>query len=312
MRHWVIGQLRRWGAAVGVATVVAWSATGSLAGTNDHGTEHWAGQWTTSTGGVAWREFNDDDLGIAKKGRDAVELFNKLPCKNGPKFYRGGYTAGGDRGKIMGCGTATRMRGRWLSNVGGQFQNGSFDIRITSHDPLTFKGTFRQDDGVSGPYTGTWSSHFDGDGCCPKADDDESSTPTAAGKRLQQDLRKLGFYNGPVDGRTSTRLTDAVKDFQLKVGLKVDGRCLGRCLVAIKTMLGLDEPAAPSPASPPTITNLQEALRKLGFYAGPLDGRTSAAVRDAVVRFQRDAGIPADGRCTERCQLALTKALVRR
>ena len=139
---------------------------GSSAVPTDHGPELWAGQWTTSTGGVAWRAFNDQDLEIAKTGKDAKELFDKLPCKNGPRFYRGGYSAGADRGKIMGCGTPTNMRGRWLSNVGGGFQNGSYVIHISSQDPLKFTGTYRQDDGVTGKYTGTWSSHFGGDGCC--------------------------------------------------------------------------------------------------------------------------------------------------
>jgi len=150
-----------------LAATGAWLITGiSSAGPSNHGPELWAGQWTTSTGGVAWRAFNEQDLRIAKTGKDATELFNKLPCKNGPRFYRGGYTAGDDRGKIMGCGTPTNMRGRWRSNVGGQFQNGSYEIHISSRNPVKFKGTFRQDDGVTGAYTGTWASHFDGDGCC--------------------------------------------------------------------------------------------------------------------------------------------------
>ncbi len=152
-----------------VALPLALLVGGSTAAQADHGAELWAGQWTTSTGGVAWRAFNEDDLEIAKKGKDRVELFDKLPCKNGPQFYRGGYTAGADRGKIMGCGTPTYMRGRWLSNVGGSFQNGSYEIRITSRKPLKFSGTFTQDDGVTGKYTGTWASHFDGDGCCGAA-----------------------------------------------------------------------------------------------------------------------------------------------
>lgn len=66
----------------------------------------------------------------------------------------------------MGCGTATSMRGRWRSNVGGQFQHGSYEIKISSRNPLKFKGTFRQDDGVNGVYTGSWASHFDGDDRC--------------------------------------------------------------------------------------------------------------------------------------------------
>ena len=149
-----------------VATA-AWLVAGSsLASSSDHGTELWAGQWTTNTGGVAWRAFNEQDLNTAKTGKDAKELFNKLPCKDGPEFYRGGYTSGGDRGKIMGCGTPTSMRGRWLSNVGGNYVNGSYEIHISSRNPLKFTGKYRQDNGATGTYSGTWASHFDGDGCC--------------------------------------------------------------------------------------------------------------------------------------------------
>ncbi|MGZ5393879.1 MAG: peptidoglycan-binding domain-containing protein [Mycobacterium sp.] len=299
----------------------AWIVAGSSwASSSDHGSESWAGQWTTSTGGVAWRVFTEGDLKIAKTGKDAAELFNKLPCKNGPHFYRGGYTAGGDKGKIMGCGTATSMRGRWRSNVGGQFQNGSYTIRISSRNPLKFTGTFRQDDGVKGAYTGTWASHFDGDGCCPNAagsgsSDDENSAPTAAGKRVQSDLQKLGFYRGPVDGRNSTRTKTAVKDFQQSVGIKVDGKCLDICQRALKKALALDDPKGPpgaAPSSPSTVSELQRVLKNLGFYTGPIDGRGDEKVTDAVKSFQSDAGIPADGKCGKRCQLALVQAITKR
>jgi peptidoglycan hydrolase-like protein with peptidoglycan-binding domain len=301
-----------------VLVVSAWLIVGtSLAGSSDHGSELWAGQWTTSTGGVAWREFYEEDLQIAKTGKDAPQLFDKLPCKNGPRFYRGGYTAGADRGKIMGCGTPTRMRGRWRSNVGGQFQNGSYEIRISSRNPLTFTGTFRQDDGVTGKYTGTWASHFDGDGCCPDGaptDDGENAKPTAAVKRLQENLAKLGYYNGPVDGRDSKRITTAVKDFQRNVGIKVDGRCLDICQKALKKMLALYDPAVPAgaePASRSTVSQLQSDLKKLGFYTGPVDGRNDERVTDAIKQFQQNAGIKVDGNCGKSCQLALVKALTK-
>ena len=155
-----------------------WLLGGSAAAPVDHGPNLWSGKWTTSTGSVAWRAFNEQDLENARTGSDAKELFDKLPCKNGPQFYRGGYAAGGDRGKIMGCGTPTNMRGRWLSNVGVSYVNGSYTIHISSRNPLKFSGTFRQDNGVSGSYTGTWSNHFEDDGCCPE-DEEEPTLPDA-------------------------------------------------------------------------------------------------------------------------------------
>ena len=158
-----------------LAAAGVWSLGGSSAAPTDHGRNLWAGKWETSTGSVSWRLLSESEIQTAKKTPDAKELFNKLPCKNGPQLYRGGYAAGADRGKIMGCGTPTNMRGRWLSNVGGNFQNGSYAIHISSSSPLRFTGTFRQDDGVTGKYEGTWLRHFE-DGCCT---DEEETLPDA-------------------------------------------------------------------------------------------------------------------------------------
>jgi peptidoglycan hydrolase-like protein with peptidoglycan-binding domain len=146
--------------------------------------------------------------------------------------------------------------------------------------------------------------------------EDTDAVPSAGVRRLQSDLRRLGLYSGPLDGNESPRLITAVKNFQKRVGIRIDGRCDDeRCRSALKKALGLDDPKRPpgaTPKAPRTVTELQRDLRKLGFYSGPLDGRYDAAVRTAVKRFQHDAGIPVDGTCTSRCQLAIVKALTRR
>jgi hypothetical protein len=43
------------------------------------------------------------------------------------------------------------------------------------------------------------------------------------------------------------------------------------------------------------VADLQRALADLGFYAGPVDGRFGAQTRSAVLAFQRDQRLPADG-----------------
>lgn len=148
-----------------------------------------------------------------------------------------------------------------------------------------------------------------------------ASAPAAPGslspltiKQIQGALRYMGVYNGPVDGRTSPRLTTAIKDFQRSVGIKVDGRCGPQCRRALADARALDDPAVDDerpPMTKRTVTELQDDLRKLGFYTGPLDGRNDASLAAAVKNFQRDAGIPADGTCEVKCQLALVKALNR-
>jgi hypothetical protein len=147
---------------VSVCAAVFVSASGG-----SHGKNLWAGKWNTSTGSLSLRLLNPDEVETAKSGSDSTELWNKLPCKSGPQFYRGAYATGqGDKGKVLGCGTPTQLQARFLST--GKFRGaaGSFSIRISDRSPLSFTGTYREDSGGSGPYTGTWSNHFGGDNCC--------------------------------------------------------------------------------------------------------------------------------------------------
>jgi peptidoglycan hydrolase-like protein with peptidoglycan-binding domain len=105
-----------------------------------------------------------------------------------------------------------------------------------------------------------------------------------------------------------------ISDFQQSVGIKVDGKCLDVCQKALKKAVALDDPKGPpgaAPSSPPTMSELQRDLKKLGFYTGPIDGRVDQQVTDAVKSFQSDAGIPADGKCVKRCQLAFVRALTK-
>ena len=134
-------------------------------------------------------------------------------------------------------------------------------------------------------------------------------------ERLQRDLRRLGLYAGPLDGKSGPQLTAAVKGFQRRVGLPADGTCDQRCRSALNRALGLDDPNRPPGATPTTsrtVKELQRDLKRLGFYSGPIDGRNDADTTAAVKRFQRDAGLHVDGRCAARCQFALVRRLTRK
>lgn len=132
-----------------------------------HGPNFWAGQWTTSTGGVAFRVLDENDIKIARTEQRHALLYDRLPCKDGPQFYRGGYT-GSNRGKVIACGTSASLNGRWSSNDIST-DNGSFTIAITSRHPLKFSGTATPDGGRPFKWTGSWDRHFGGDGCCDLA-----------------------------------------------------------------------------------------------------------------------------------------------
>ena len=168
----VVGSLRRRLLALallGGVLVLSAPAGGS------HGSKTWAGSWTTSTGSFALRVLTASEIATAKKSKDRLELWNKLPCKEASQFYRGGYaTSGGDKGKIMGCSTGNALRGRYTSNQIRKnteygFAAGGFTATVSSRNPLKFAGTYRLDGtGTTEQWSGNWKGHFNGDNCCAR------------------------------------------------------------------------------------------------------------------------------------------------
>jgi peptidoglycan hydrolase-like protein with peptidoglycan-binding domain len=114
---------------------------------------------------------------------------------------------------------------------------------------------------------------------------------------LQVALRGKGLYAGTIDGVRGPQTTAAVRTFQARRGLAVDGvagratrRALGR---RGRPRLGRRTLAAGARGW--DVAALQWLLARHGFPSGPFDGglgpRTDAALR----RFQAWAGIAADG-----------------
>ncbi len=71
-------------------------------------------------------------------------------------------------------------------------------------------------------------------------------------------------------------------------------------LVAILSILGMAGEALAQKVlrlgdSGPEVTFIQERLRQLGYFNQSPTRRFGSATRDAVIRFQRDTGLPADG-----------------
>jgi hypothetical protein len=145
-----------------LAAFTIWALGGSAFASA--GAQHlWSGIWRTSTGKLAWRSMSESEIESAKTEPDHAALYDKLRCKSSPTFYRGGYTGGSDSGKVLACGTASQLWGRWLSDT--QPGNaGSYAIHISSLQPLEFEGTATPDGGKPFTWTGTWISHFAGDG----------------------------------------------------------------------------------------------------------------------------------------------------
>lgn len=119
--------------------------------------------------------------------------------------------------------------------------------------------------------------------------------PQIAG--LQVALRAYGLYLGDVDGIAGPRTVAAVKAFQRRKHLPVDGVAglrtraelgpLGRPLFGVRPLraraFGWD------------VSVLQFLLHRRGLYAGPYDGYFGPETRAALRRYQRSVRLAADG-----------------
>lgn len=146
----------------------------------------------------------------------------------------------------------------------------------------------------------------------------------AAVSKLQDDLRVLGFYTAATTGIYDQATEVAVTSFQKAQGLNPDGIAGAKTLAAIATSLsgiassnsGTTDsassvnnlPKAPESRVPlnPTITlqlysrgedvrTLQMKLAQLGYYTGGITGVFEDKTEEAVIRFQKDRGLKANG-----------------
>ena len=76
----------------------------------------------------------------------------------------------------------------------------------------------------------------------------ESVAATAA---VQQTLKLVGFWDGPVDGIWTQALTDAVKAFQMELGVEPTGTVDAATISAFeKAIADLQSPESPPTPSP--------------------------------------------------------------
>ena len=153
-------------------------------------------------------------------------------------------------------------------------------------------------------------------------------------KSLQQRLKELGYYSGSVDGDFGENTENAVKAFQERNGLTVDGKAGSKTMAKINSSSAVkassatptpkktNKPAATptprrttaptaKPTSTPNLTKeiylrdgssgkdvkrLQERLISLGWLIGSADSEYGGATEAAVIAFQKKtSGLYDDG-----------------
>lgn len=131
------------------------------------------------------------------------------------------------------------------------------------------------------------------------ADTYKDGSEGKAVEEIQQQLKKLGLFQGEITGFFGPQTATAVKRFQLKKGLHADG------VVGTGTYKYLFESANKTQSSSVktdsdtkhviSIKDIQAALKTIGYYTGKVDGVTGSNTENAIMKFQKANKLTADG-----------------
>ena len=109
---------------------------------------------------------------------------------------------------------------------------------------------------------------------------------TATTFRVQLDLKALGMFDGLVDGIAGEETQTALKAFQTQHGIPADGEFGPQTDAAMTPLLMKDKPY---------VEELQETLKELGVYTGPIDGDFGKGTKAAVSKIQASCELEENG-----------------
>ncbi|MBP3542293.1 MAG: peptidoglycan-binding protein [Clostridia bacterium] len=124
---------------------------------------------------------------------------------------------------------------------------------------------------------------------------------------VQSALSAKGYYNGNFDGDFGSGTEQAVRDYQAAMGLRVTGMagpCTQRLLFGGTNPSGSYSKLEPG-STGSKVKTLQYALYELKFYDGEITGTYDTATENAVLSFQIQHGLYADGIAGQQTQATL-------
>jgi peptidoglycan hydrolase-like protein with peptidoglycan-binding domain len=123
----------------------------------------------------------------------------------------------------------------------------------------------------------------------------------------QRCLKKLGYFNGPVSGKFASLTQNAVIKFQQANRIPADGvvgintqqalqrACQSRTTSSASRSASGQYPVLSQGKTGAAVTRLQQRLRQLGYLNVNPNGNFGPKTRDAVIKFQRNYRIAANG-----------------
>ena len=109
--------------------------------------------------------------------------------------------------------------------------------------------------------------------------------------KLQEQLKKLGYFSGKATGYFGSATKTAVKKFQASKGVAADG-IVGNQTSKILFNSGTSSGSA---LSREQLKKVQTALKNQGLYKGKIDGIFGKLTNSAVKQFQQKNGLSATG-----------------
>lgn len=140
-----------------------------------------------------------------------------------------------------------------------------------------------------------WLRLFGEAGCLPDEQTPQAQAAVSAyTTALQQDLATAGYYAGPVDGLPGPETVGAVEALQEANGLNVTGTVDKATADALQAeLLALGGAVAQEAIA--TTAAVQQTLKLLGFWEGPVDGVWTPALTEAVTAVQIELGVEPTG-----------------
>ncbi len=140
-----------------------------------------------------------------------------------------------------------------------------------------------------------WLQLFADTGCLP--DEQQQQAVAAAGAytaALQQDLSAAGYYAGAVDGIYGPETVAAVEALQEANGLSVTGTVDKATAEALQNELATLAGSS-AQATVAATAAVQQTLKLVGFWDGPVDGVWTPELTKAVMAFQVELGVEPTG-----------------
>ena len=122
-------------------------------------------------------------------------------------------------------------------------------------------------------------------------------------REIQRMLKTLKFYTGPMDGKMSKEVRNAIRTFQKKNSLNPTGRIDSKTLNELRkqtTVLSKDhKPSVKKVSTPQKISYdikfIQSLLKNSKFYEGEVDGKMGPETVKAIKQFQKSRNLKQSG-----------------